>query len=121
MQTDTPRRNLERHPGGEPRARRLPLQLLIRYRAIGEEAWHHARTKNVSRTGVLFLTDEVLDVTTALEMSLSLEVAERDRAGEAQLVGVVVRREELPGSGILAVAASIEDHHLIPADPSKLD
>ena len=114
-------RNLERHPGGEPRARRLPLQLIIRYRPVGDPSWRKARTKNVSRSGVLFLTDEVLDVTTALEMALSFELDEQDHAGEARMVGAVVRHQELAGVGIHAIAASIEDHRLIPADSRKLD
>jgi hypothetical protein len=94
---------------------------VIRYRPVGEEGWRKARTQNVSRSGVLFLTDEVLDVTTALEMSLRFELDEHSpKAGEAQLVGAVIRSEELQ-PGLRAIAATIEEHHLLRADPNSFD
>jgi len=123
MSRDPLSKNVERHPGGAARARRLPLQMIIRYRPVGEQGWRKARTQNVSRSGVLFLTDEVLDVTTALEMTLRFELDQHNpRAGEAQLVGAVIRTQELtPGSGLRAIAASIEEHHLLRSDLKDLD
>lgn len=119
MAPDPRRRNLENHPGGTARARRLPVQLIMRYRPLGEERWRRARTKNVSRSGVIFLTDESLDIGTALEMALRFELdIHNPNAGEAQIMGAVVRSEDLPAeTGLHAIAASIDQHELLRAAP----
>jgi len=56
------------------RAFRFALELPLRYRSKGERRWHEGRTANISRSGVLFWTDDVLDVDTRLEMRLELPV-----------------------------------------------
>src|SRR6185369_13551569 len=56
------------------RARRVPLPLLLRYRSVDDSQWHEGRVENISRSGVLFSTPDVLDVDTELEMTFELPV-----------------------------------------------
>jgi hypothetical protein len=56
------------------RARRVPLPLLLRYRSIDDSQWHEGRVENISRSGVLFSTPDLLDVDTELEMTFELPV-----------------------------------------------
>ena len=44
----------------------------LRYRARGEKQWHDAQTENISRSGVLFRTQGVLDIATEVEMTFVL-------------------------------------------------
>ena len=55
-----------------PRAQRFDLQLLIRYRAIGETTWPDGRTENISHTGVLFNASDAMQMGTQVEMSLAM-------------------------------------------------
>jgi hypothetical protein len=65
-------------PGGVPRAPRYALQLDVRYRhdapdpADARTAWHTAQTIDVSRSGMLFTTDESIAPGTTLELALLL-------------------------------------------------
>ena len=54
------------------RARRFALHLPLRYRSIGAAQWREGRIENISRSGVLFWSDQPLDVDTRLEMSFVL-------------------------------------------------
>ena len=56
------------------RAFRFTLPLPLRYRSKGEAEWRDARIENISRSGVLFWTRDVLDVRTRLEMTFVLPV-----------------------------------------------
>lgn len=56
------------------RARRLPLDLPLRYRPLGHREWHEGRVENISRSGVLFSTPLLVDVDTELEMTFELPV-----------------------------------------------
>jgi hypothetical protein len=44
----------------------------LRYRSIGASQWREGRIENISRSGVLFWTDDPLEVDTRLEMSFVL-------------------------------------------------
>lgn len=54
------------------RARRFALHLSLRYRSIGAAQWCEGRIENISRSGVLFSTDQPLAVDTPLEMRFVL-------------------------------------------------
>jgi hypothetical protein len=54
------------------RARRFAFDLPLQYRALGEKRWHEGRTENISRSGVLFRTEDVLDLDTEVEMTFVL-------------------------------------------------
>ena len=52
------------------RAQRFPIQTPLRYRRRGETAWSEGTTVNISRTGVLFQTEEKMEPETVLEMQI---------------------------------------------------
>jgi hypothetical protein len=54
------------------RARRVPLDLRVRYRPVGAKRWHEGRIENISRSGVLFRAEDLLDIETPVEMTLVL-------------------------------------------------
>jgi CheY-like chemotaxis protein len=54
------------------RAQRFNLHLPLRYRKIGEQNWRKGTTENISRSGVLFRGEEVLQPTVQLEINLVL-------------------------------------------------
>jgi hypothetical protein len=56
------------------RATRFPVHMQVRYRVHGEEKWHEGRTENISRTGVLFWVDSLLEPDTPVEMDFTLPV-----------------------------------------------
>jgi hypothetical protein len=95
------------------RARRFALDLSLRYRPIGATAWQEGRTENISRSGVLFLADHVMEVDTRIEMTFVLPVT--GLSGQVVCRGSVVRivqpREDEPRPGLVA---TISRYHFAP-------
>src|SRR6478752_7655632 len=77
------------------RAQRFQLHLPLRYRRLGEKDWHDGKTENISRSGMLFQADEVLQPSSQLEINLVLP-AEIAGLSETEVVcrGEVVRTIE---------------------------
>jgi PAS domain S-box-containing protein len=95
------------------RARRFNLQLPLRYRPLGEKSWRPGTTENISRSGLLFQAQELLDLNAQLEISLVLpaEIAGL-AATEVICRGEVVRSVEAQGQGMApALAAKILQYH----------
>jgi len=95
------------------RARRFNLQLPLRYRPLGEKSWRPGTTENISRSGLLFQAQELLDLKAQLEISLVLpaEIAGL-AATEVICRGEVVRSVEAQGQGMApALAAKILQYH----------
>jgi len=86
--------NGRQHRSPAPREPRRILQIPVRYRPAGDEAWYEGRSENISRSGVLFRADSSLLPETLIEMVLTLggEIAENS-AGTLVCVGRVVRIE----------------------------
>ena len=103
-----------------PRARRFSLDLSVRYRARGATAWLSGRTVNMSHTGVLFWTENVMDVNTGVDMSFKVPV-ELNRCG-AEIIckGEIVRtvRTVSPGPR-LEVAARILAYRFVRGGKSE--
>jgi PAS domain S-box-containing protein len=95
------------------RAQRFQLHLPLRYRRLGEKQWHEGKTENISRSGMLFQGDEVLQPSSQLEINLVLP-AEIAGLSSTEVVcrGEVVRTVEA-GSTTLnpALAARILQYH----------
>jgi hypothetical protein len=51
-----------------PRAQRFPFQIPLHYRRSGTPEWHACETVNISRTGILFQTDETLPINSNLDI-----------------------------------------------------
>jgi CheY-like chemotaxis protein len=95
------------------RAQRFHLHLPLRYRRLGEQNWHDGTTENISRSGMLFQADELLQPSAQLEINLVLpaEIAGLS-ATEVVCRGEVVRTVQ-PNGGTVnpALAARILQYH----------
>jgi signal transduction histidine kinase/DNA-binding NarL/FixJ family response regulator len=93
------------------RARRFNLQLPLRYRLLGEKNWRPGTTENISRSGLLFQAQELLEPNAQLEINLVLP---SEIAGLAA-TEVVCRGEVVRSSGVKgphpALAAKILQYH----------
>jgi PAS domain S-box-containing protein len=74
------------------RAPRITVHVPLRYRVAGQKTWQEATTQNISRSGVLFTSNQSLDPKVELEISLKLP-PELEGIGGAEVVcrGEVVR------------------------------
>ena len=95
------------------RAPRFNLHLPLRYRTLGEQKWHEGTTENISRSGVLFRAEEMLQPTAQLEINLVLPVEIAGlSATEVVCRGEVVRAVEPEQASVPpALAAKILQYH----------
>jgi PAS domain S-box-containing protein len=95
------------------RAQRFHIQLPLRYRRLGEKEWHVGTTENISRSGLLFEGDELLQPAAQLEINLVLP-AEIAGLSSTEVVcrGEVVRTVQSRGTTVNpALAARILQYH----------
>jgi PAS domain S-box-containing protein len=112
-QSATPLRTARAREIPPTRAQRFQLHLPLRYRRLGEKDWHVGTTENISRSGMLFEADEVLQPSAQLEINLVLpqEIAGLS-ATEVVCRGEVVRTVERRGDTLTpALAARILQYH----------
>jgi len=95
------------------RAQRFQLHLPLRYRRLGEAQWHVGTTENISRSGLLFQSDDVLQPNSQLEINLVLPAEIAGLSGtEVVCRGEVVRTVERTGDTMTpALAARILQYH----------
>jgi PAS domain S-box-containing protein len=95
------------------RAQRFQLHLPLKYRRLDEEVWHDGQTKNISRSGLLFQAEDVLQPNVVLEINLVLpaEIAGLS-ATEVVCRGEIVRTVQPVGAEMPpALAARILQYH----------
>jgi PAS domain S-box-containing protein len=95
------------------RARRFNLHLPLRYRLLGEDSWRPGTTENISRSGLLFQAQELLQPNAQVEINLVLppEIAGL-AATEVLCRGEVVRCIGSQGQEMSpALAAKILQYH----------
>jgi PilZ domain len=89
------------------RAQRFPLRIGLRFRRVGDPAWHRGEIKNISHSGILIRAEDFLPVQLEIEFRLALAVEKFD--GEPPAVscrGRVVRTvspsddEPWPGAAV---------------------
>jgi hypothetical protein len=104
----------EEAPKASNRAERFQIHIPVRYREPHGRAWFGGKTVNISRSGVLFRTDNVLSPNTPVEMRLALPVVINNEApGEVLCKGVVVRAEQSDiDGGPPALAVAIQNYRL---------
>jgi hypothetical protein len=110
--------NGRQHRSPVPREPRRILQVPVRYRPAGDEAWREGRSENISRSGVLFRADSFVSPETQIEMVLTLggEI-EEDPAGTLACLGRVVRIEAgSENDRRAAIAATIACRQSYPQD-----
>jgi PAS domain S-box-containing protein len=95
------------------RAPRFYLQLPLKYRQLDEQTWHDGETRNISRSGLLFEAEDLLQPSVQLEINLVLP-AEIAGLSPTEVIcrGEIVRsvkrdQEEMPP----ALAAKILQYH----------
>ncbi len=95
------------------RAQRFQLHLPLRYRRLGETQWHAGTTENISRSGMLFRADDVLQPNSQLEINLVLPTEIAGLSGtEVVCRGEVVRTVDRQGDTMSpALAARILQYH----------
>jgi len=106
-----------------PRARRLKLDLALRYRVNNTSLWHEGRVENISQTGLLFYGPQELPVNALIELVFEMpEEISGQRNRNVLCQGRVIRckekpeneKAEDPGSSQRALlAASIVDYKFI--------
>jgi len=95
------------------RARRFNLHLPLHYRPLGEKSWRPGTTENISRSGLLFQAQELLNPHAQLEISLVLpaEIAGL-AATEVVCRGEIVRSIGVQGQSVTpSLAAKILQYH----------
>lgn len=96
------------------RAERFPLHMPVLYREPRGGAWFEGKTENISRSGVLFRTESVLNPNTTVEMRVVLPVVIKDEAPcEIRCKGVVVRMEQSNIRGAPPALAVTIQHYRI--------
>ena len=91
------------------RAQRFNLNLPLKYRQIGQTAWHTGTTENISRSGLLFRAEELISPNSQLEINLVLpaEIAGLASA-EVMCRGEIVRAVQPENASVNpALAAKI--------------
>ncbi len=95
------------------RAQRFQLHLPLKYRRLDEEKWHEGETRNISRSGLLFQAEDLLQPNVVLEINLVLP-AEIAGLSPTEVIcrGEVVRTVERNGENLPpALAAKILQYH----------
>ena len=89
----------------EDRAPRMEMRLPLRFRARGSEPWLESATENISRTGLLFSTDQEYSAGSVLEIDLRLPSvrAMEEQGARLQSLARIVRavvRSDPAGRGV---------------------
>ena len=85
--------------------------MTLRYRPVGQESWKQGTVENISRSGVLFRAEDDVDLRTAVDISLVLEVPQAGMAPEVLCWGEIVRAMRKEGRPELA--AKILDYNFV--------
>jgi hypothetical protein len=79
-----------RHQPSATRAARRDLRIPLRYRVSGGEEWHQGETVNISESGLLFCSNELLEVDSHLEITFQTKGTPMLQSSTRQ--ALVVRR-----------------------------
>jgi hypothetical protein len=120
IETTVPRRRGHaRKPSWVPRARRLKLDLPIRYRVKNLGTWYQGIVGNISQSGLLFRGPQELPENTLVEMVFEMpEEISGQKNSEVLCQGRVIRAKTTQGSEQgFDVAASILDYKFLHSKP----
>jgi hypothetical protein len=109
----------EKRPSWVPRARRLKVELPVRFRINKTAKWHEGTIENISQSGVLFGGPQPLPLDALVEMIFEMpeEISgQKNRSVLCQ--GRVMRtkptQQNKADEGAVVLAASIVDYKFIP-------
>jgi len=106
----------EKRPSWVPRARRLKLDVPLRYRVNKTSAWYEGTIDNLSQSGVLFHGPQQLPVNALIEMVFEMpEEISGQKNSNVVCQGRVMRTNEAKETedGFSGLAASIVDYKFI--------
>jgi PilZ domain len=106
----------EKRPSWVPRARRLKLDLPLRYRVNKSSTWYEGIIENISQSGVLFTGSQPLPVNALIEMVFEMpEEISGQKNSNVVCQGRVIRAngEPEPQEEHIGLAASIVDYKFI--------
>ena len=105
----------EKRPTWTPRARRLKVDLAVRYRAKSTHTWFTGIIENISQSGVLFNGDHVFPANTLLELIFEMpEEISGQKDASVLCQGRVIRgKDARTNAGAPAQAASIIDYKFL--------
>jgi hypothetical protein len=106
----------EKRPSWTPRARRLKLEIPVRYRVNKTSSWYEGTIENISQSGVLFLGPQELPVNALIEMVFAMpEEISGQKDSNVVCQGRVMRLKDAPKTddGTFGLAASIVDYKFI--------
>ena len=100
------------------RATRFTIPMSLRYRRSGDAAWHNGKVQNISRSGVLFAAEEIMDVNTRIELTFELPIKlGGEKSAQVHCTGQVVRTIMAVSTvGTPSLAATIQGYLFSPAD-----
>jgi PilZ domain len=106
----------EKRPTWVPRARRLKLDIPLRYRVNRTSAWYEGIIENISQSGVLFVGPQPLPVNALIEMVFEMpEEISGQKNSNVVCQGRVMRAKDTPEpeDDKVGLAASIVDYKFI--------
>ncbi len=106
----------EKRPSWVPRARRIKLDIPLRYRVNKTSNWHEGIIENISQSGVLFSGPQQLPVNALIEMVFEMpEEISGQKNSNVVCQGRVMRAKEPieAEEGTVVLAASIVDYKFI--------
>ncbi len=97
----------------EVRAPRFQIEMPIRFRQEPGANWQEGTTMNISRSGVLFLAEDLMEVNSLLELSFTLPMEFGGNAGAVVFCKGQIVRTVLPAATDArpALAARILAYH----------
>jgi hypothetical protein len=113
--------NMEQAGLTDRRAPRFAIPIAMLYRSAGDPTWREGRAENISRSGVLFRAEQLIEPDTSIEMLMVLpsEVT-GEAAGTSMCYGRIVRTIS-PGSDARPIlAAAILQWERLPQDPRRI-
>ncbi len=101
-------------PTWVPRARRLTLNVPLRYRAKGLGTWHEGKVENLSQSGVLLVGPQQLPVNTLVEMVFEMpEEISGQKNSTVLCQGRIIRRKDVRQLESVGLAATILDYKFL--------
>jgi PilZ domain len=113
--TSRPRRAHVKKPSWVPRARRLKLNIPLRYRVKNLSNWYEGTIDNISQSGVLVHGPEVLPVNALVEMVFEMpEEISGQKNSNVLCQGRIIRSKEVHDTPDgMGMAASILDYKFL--------
>jgi hypothetical protein len=110
-----PRRSHVKKPSWVPRARRLKLDIPLRYRVKNLSSWYEGTIENISQSGVLVHGPESLPVNALVEMVFEMpEEISGQKNSNVLCQGRVIRSKEVRDTPEgMGMAASILDYKFL--------